>query len=143
MSCRLSKTAETQVQGLHGPKQSKTRHGMAPVELELLVLLGLEASAFGTDAATPFTSYVPSDTCFSSHQLLNTSLVLVHLTDRAHRNVPAAREPGKARFWIPPWQGRSRWRDAPDIGGQISLGSQKEWQKRKLHKTLRILIIKL
>lgn len=99
--------------------------GSVGLRLQALVLLLLDSGYL----CPAFASYVPSDICFSSCQLPNTSLVLVHLTDRADGNVPAAMESGKAWFWLLPWQGGSHGGYALDIGGQISLGSQKEWQK--------------
>ena len=85
MACTLSGRTEIQVWNLHDQKQGRTRHrsplpgsgtdstagspGLGGFSLWSCCcwMLGVSATAFAR--------YVPSDTCFSRHQLLNTSLV--------------------------------------------------------------------
>lgn len=102
----FSRRAEIQVWCLHRLMQSRIRHWVAPVETAQLILLGSEAAASGLDAAgRPASRLLPLPgmrplTPVSPGQLMNTSLLLAHLTDRAAGNICglSAREPGKARL---------------------------------------------
>lgn len=92
--------------------------------LSSLILLPLGTGVHGA----AFAGSLPSDPCFSGHQLLHTSLVLLRLPVEG-RGLPWSL--GKQGSGVP-WGVCSLIHGtAPAVGGQVSLGSHEE-----RHKTL-------